>query len=62
MKQPNVTYMTPTEKYIEKRKLPKGFVFNHNVIIATTEDDYVFMCRLDLLEVMHKPEWHLEKL
>lgn len=51
------------DSLIEELGLPKTFVFNNEIIIATTEDDYIFMCRLDLFEVMqHNPEWHLEQL
>ena len=50
------------ERVIEINKLPKDFVFDCNIIMATTEDAYVFMCRMDLLDVTREPEWHLENL
>jgi hypothetical protein len=48
------------EKVIEKEKLPKDFIFDTNIIIGVTEDDYTFMCRMDLLDVKYKPESYLE--
>ena len=50
------------EKVIKEHNLPKDFVFDCDIIMATTKDDYTFMCRMDLLDVLKEPEWHLEGL